>query len=723
MMMKKLFLSLLVSLFFSSAASARDLITLVTDQTGMHRITYEQLREQGANLRGVRHQRLGLSLNGEPVAIRTTGREWRGRRSRFFGPGGYIEFYAPGSDSRYTADQAFTLSVLSRRQLASQRIDFGVQRNVFNPAESTSEQYTHTDLVEENNFYDQFSPSPNDPWVYGETLSLFPTPVYNFSLNNVVGENALAQVKVEMYGVLDFEIEGNDHHYDVEINGVTVGDRQFDGNSLDTLEVDNVAVNDGANTIKYNYISIANVPFDRISLNRFWVTYPRKSIATDGYLQGRFETRQNLIRNLGEQQANVYRKQDDGTIVRVLGTQLVGEGSEAATGFNTGGVSGEYIIVADQGYKSPKVGLIADQDDLRNGEAEYLLIAHPSLMGESLQQLVELRQQKYSVKVVDVKQIYGQFGHHVRDPQAIQNYINYAVENLRTKFVTFVGNDTYDYLGFESDSVGLIPTRYVSTPAGILTVTHAPSDASYGDLDGNGIPELAVGRLLARTESELADVVAKIQAYERREGYVGRVLVATDQDDAGQGVSFRRDAEEVIAAMPSDWANSIRDDFRAYPDIDGAQGAKDKLFKVANAGVSVISYIGHSSPISWSFTRPQLLRANEIGSFTNVDKPYVVTQWGCWNTYFVSPNGQSMADRFLVSGKTGAVAALGASTLTESTDELALGIELSKRMFEEQITIGEALVAAKLALSKTLDSPAMQLGYQIVGDPALVINP
>ena len=205
--MKKIVLSLLISLVFSGTVSATELINLVTDQKGLHRITYEQLREQGVNLLGARHTRFALSLDGQPVPIKSQGFVWAGRSLVFFGPGGYIEFYAPGANSRYTDDQAFTLSFISnRRNLASQRVEFGTRQTQVNENTVGSTQYAHTELIEENNFYDDFSPTTTDPWTYGQTLSLFPTPVYDFTLDGVVDGAAQAELKVEMYGVLDFAI-------------------------------------------------------------------------------------------------------------------------------------------------------------------------------------------------------------------------------------------------------------------------------------------------------------------------------------------------------------------------------------------------------------------------------------------------------------------------------------------------------------------------------------
>jgi hypothetical protein len=271
--------------------------------------------------------------------------------------------------------------------------------------------------------------------------------------------------------------------------------------------------------------------------------------------------------------------------------------------------------------------------------------------------------------------------------------------------------------------VSYIPTQYAETPGGQLFVRQTPSDASYGDLDDDGVPDIAVGRLSVRTKGELATIIEKIQDYQAREGYAGRILIAADKEDIGNGIQFSDDVDAMIAAIPNDWRGSIRADFKAIPDVDGDAAARAKILNAINAGVSVAAYIGHSSQQQWSRATPPLFKTSDIATLTNIDKPTLVTQWGCWNTYFVDPSGNSMADQFLVSDN-GAVTVLGASTLTTSEGERALGIELNKLMYLKGMPIGQAVVEAKQALALTdPDASDILLGWQIIGDPALVINP
>lgn len=727
--------SIAAGLFFVSApfmaassANAVELLNLMVDETGMQRVSYQDLLNEGIDLRGLKNRKLNITLNGEPVPMFVRGQEIEGRNNaeRFFGPGGYIEFYADSADSLYSDQRAYTLHFMNGRELRETgKKTITNDRAKVNRTANLSETYVHTVEVEENNFYDFASPSSVDPWHFGQNFSIFDTPTYNFETSNVVGGAGLATVEAEIYGLLDFDIEGNDHHYEVLVNGAIVGDQQFDGNAIDTFSASNVAVSEGANTFKYNFRPIAEVPFDIVSLNRFKVSYERHSIAENSYLEGRFNAAQEAaVSGIESNDFAVYRRSDNGNIQRLLRARK----SNGKVLFNTSGINADYIVVGaseaeGEGYRSPGIQKLLAKQDIKSGNAEYLIIAHKSLMGDELDELVKLRSQRYGVKVVDVDQIYAQFGAYVADAQPIHDYIKFAEQNLNTRFVVFIGNDTYDYKKYQTQSVSLIPTRYVSTPGGQLIVTQTPSDAAYGDLNQDRVPDLPVGRISVRNKAELQSVVNKLKAYEVRDGYAGRVLVAADKEDSGNGISFTQDAEALIAAMPATWRDSIRSDFRAYPDVDGGQLAHEKTLSAINGGVSVVNFIGHSSHRRWSFSTPPMLLSSQIASLTNIGKPALVTQWGCWNSYFVDPAGNTMADEFLLGGENGAATVLGASTLTTSTEERALGVELNKRMYNRGLTIGEAVIQAKQALAQREDFPAVQLGWQIIGDPALMVNP
>ncbi|MAG55382.1 MAG: hypothetical protein CMJ83_03740 [Planctomycetes bacterium] len=74
-----------------------------------------------------------------------------------------------------------------------------------------------------------------------------------------------------------------------------------------------------------------------------------------------------------------------------------------------------------------------------------------------------------------------------------------------------------------------------------------PSDAAYGDLDGDGVPEVPVGRIPARTPGEVERVVAKILAFERRPVRLSDLRLVAWGGAPGYGGAIDRSATKLFA--------------------------------------------------------------------------------------------------------------------------------------------------------------------------------
>ena len=112
----------------------------------------------------------------------------------------------------------------------------------------------------------------------------------------------------------------------------------------------------------------------------------------------------------------------------------------------------------------------------------------------------------------------------------------------------------------------------------------------------------------------------------------------------------------------------------------------------------------------------------DAAMLNNVGKPTVVTQWGCWNTYYVSPNEDSMGHQFMMEGDRGAVAVMGASTLTNADSER----ELAKLVFARLANgerLGDAVTNAKqeYAILNPNDLDVL-LGWTVLGLPELIVD-
>ncbi len=138
--------------------------------------------------------------------------------------------------------------------------------------------------------------------------------------------------------------------------------------------------------------------------------------------------------------------------------------------------------------------------------------------------------------------------------------------------------------------------------------------------------------------------------------------------------------------------------------------------------MALASFVGHSGPDQWTYAG--LFDTIDAANLTNQGKPSVVTQWGCWNTYYVDPTSDTLGHALMLSGENGSAAVLGATTLTLATSERSLGQALTPRLTQPGMTVGAAIQAAKTEIaSQQSGLQDVLLGWSLLGDPALVIEP
>jgi hypothetical protein len=318
-----------------------------------------------------------------------------------------------------------------------------------------------------------------------------------------------------------------------------------------------------------------------------------------------------------------------------------------------------------------------------------------------------------TTQIVDVEQVYENLSNGMVDPEAIREYVAYAAREKGTRYVLLVGGDTYDYKNYLGiGSLSFIPSLYA--PAG--GVRFVPADPLFGDVDRDSIPDLAVGRLPVRTSQELAAVVAKTLAYDAK-NYGRTFLAASDGYDAFERISFSQISHQLLDGLGTGWTVE-------HADIEtlGVPVARAKVIDSLNNGVAFAQYFGHSSYNVWSFSI--LFASPHAMRLQNAGRPAVVAQWGCWNTYYVHPTINTLGHALMVGGEQGAAAVLGATALTDSESDIALGERYLPRIVQPGATIGDALLAAKRDLAQ--QHPEMRdviIGWTILGDPALIVEP
>lgn len=680
---------------------------LLVGQTGIQRVGYDALAGAGLDLSGVNANQIALLNRGAAVPFRLVTATSNIKKSSPVA-GGYVEFWGEALDTLYTGTNVYTL----RREPGNSR---SIGTDARTPSGTPPAFYMETARVERNSQY-SFGAPIADPWYDTRMLAFSAPSSYSFTVNadDYVAGAAPATLTIELWGSTVWPA-APDHHLRVALNGVEVADTTYDGRTAHTVTVQLPAglLQAGANSLTLTVPGDLGTQFDLQSLESYSLTYPRAFAARGGRLEFTAAGSSFRVTGLGTAAVVAYRL-DAGGPVQLTGVQVQASGGGYAATFPGGAAAARYYVADAAGLFVPGLQTARAQTDITSGAADYLVISHPFFTG-GLGSLVSLHQSAgRSVKVVDVEDVYAQFGHGIFDPQPIRDYIAHAVSQMGTEYVLLVGGDSYDYRNYlGAGSVSFLPTLYTATGNGIF---FAPADPLLADVNGDRVPDVAIGRFPVRTVAELDALIAKTLDYAAKD-YGRTAVMAADSFDHRAKMSFKFHSDQILEQLGGDWTAQ-----KAYLDDLSLADARSQLLASINQGTALTSYVGHSAPTLWTFSG--LFSSADATGLTNVGRPTVVVQWGCWNAYHVQPLYNTLGHSFLLFGDRGAAAVLGSATLLETASAQRLSEKLAPLIGASGRSLGSAVTAAKQELA--LEAPEMAdaiLGFTILGDPALAVEP
>ena len=146
-------------------------------------------------------------------------------------------------------------------------------------------------------------------------------------------------------------------------------------------------------------------------------------------------------------------------------------------------------------------------------EGNYIIITNSSLWTYANAYKTYRTSTGYNVTLIDINEIYNQFGYGIqKHPIAIHNFIEYATKEwgVKPEYIFLIGKG-YHLTDFRNN-----PTTYANTfipPMGYL----ASDQLFTTDLHGNSIiPNIAIGRLAARTNTDIDYYRKKVIEHEKQ---------------------------------------------------------------------------------------------------------------------------------------------------------------------------------------------------------------
>jgi len=354
--------------------------------------------------------------------------------------------------------------------------------------------------------------------------------------------------------------------------------------------------------------------------------------------------------------------------------------------------------------------------------ADFLIIAHKNFIA-SLAPLVSKRQSEGKIAaVVDVDDVYDEFSYGTHGPQAIKDFLQYALTspNWVTKplYIIFAGDASFDPRDYQHvGDFDFVPTKLVDA-----TYSETASDDWVADFHGgpgdtpDGIADIPVGRLPLRTVADANLVVSKIVNFVPQPQPQSAMLVADADEFNAFGFAATNDVFQSL--LPANMTVQRLNRAPQPPGVPSQVLTKADIVNGFNTGPAVVGYSGHGNVDFW--TGAVLFTSTDATGLTNgTNKLSFVVVMDCLNGYFQDPTLLSLAEALVKAPNGGAVAAFASSGLTIAQGQHQMGEELYTQLYSgSPMAIGDAI---KIAKGATFDIDVKRT-WIFFGDPSLKIR-
>jgi len=345
-----------------------------------------------------------------------------------------------------------------------------------------------------------------------------------------------------------------------------------------------------------------------------------------------------------------------------------------------------------------------------SNSADMIIIAHPTLMTAAQDWAVYRRSSTggpFSVKVVDVNDIYDEFNYGVESPDAIRSFLSNAKATWsgKPKYVLLVGDASYDPRNFEAraNPVHRVPTKFLD-----LIYGQSASDEALADFNNDGLAEIPIGRIPA---SDLA--TAEV------------VLGKTIKQETDAMLTFNRGSvfvyDEPISYNFSDFSLMLHSNVPTLPVTYVGRGDANSLNTVVtalNAGPYIVNYSGHGATGIWGDSN--WFNLDSANQLVNANSPSIYTMLTCFNGYFVRTDTDSLGEVLLKSPRGGASLVWASTTETTPDVQNIMGNRFYSQLNAGTINrIGDLIADAK----KVTPAGDVRYSWALLGDPATKVRP
>lgn len=668
---------------------------IVVKQDGMYRVTRDELQNAGFDVNSnSANWRLFMEGNEQAIIV---------------GAGDqYVEFFGRGLDTPESDSRVYYLIVDAGT--VGKRIHTRVLNNLGGTVVSTS--YLAFDEKKERTQY--FSVIANGPEnnYFGSLIVSDPPARVSFTLTNVDVAAAACSMTIRLQG-LSYQAE---HNILARLNGHALGfvTGNFHENFSTTFTgVPTTFLVEGTNSLEMVASGTDYALFDTVTVN-----YPRRYVAEQNklpfYMPG---YRKVNVGNFATPNIRVFDTTYDSNTQLLVNFQTVEGGGTFSAKLPSDRAAVTYAVEDSALLRSPSITFNSPSTlSTPANAADVIIISYsvPAFMTVA-EQWANYRRSAaggaFRVKVVDIADVYDEFSYGSQSVHAVEDLLAYADANWLApapRYVLIIGDSSYDPRNYEgTGNWALVPTKMVNT----ISTETGSDDAMVPDLDQNGVPDMAIGRIPARASVDIISALNKTIAFETPLGWDLEHRGAMCAYDSVFGRNYVATCLAYMSHMPQGTPIT----YIASRD----PGAHEQLISVLNGGPYIANFTGHGNAAAWG---TNFFTTDDVPLLVNRDRQSIYTMLTCLNGYFIRPVPDSLAEA-LVKAPNGGGVATWASTVDTTPDiELSVG-----ERFYQQVALGQINRMGDLVVDARSHSlpPTSDASYSwiLLGDPALKVRP
>jgi hypothetical protein len=742
---------------------------VAVSRSGMHKMTYDFLRDLGVPVDDIDPRKIQLFGNGggplpEPVSafryddLEENPIQVEGEEDGSFDPGDFVLFYAEAADkwlynpqgerfdmvrNPYSDKNFYFIKIESENGL---RLDNLPDAALV--ADYTTNAFDDYQRLEEDKFnllFDYSSTQGSGQEWFGDNFRIVRERTYAdiFSFPNIL-TNEPAHLQARFAGrsgsTSRFYAGVGGEEYSASLSGVNTG------NSLGT----------------YARAAVASGNFTPVSSDiDVGIRYPEVAQSSEGWLDYiQINARRELrmvgnelqfrdIRSIGADLARYTINRADANLVVWDVTDPVHPqrqngklGGDAFTFTAQVDTLHQYVAFRTNAplNRPEAVGKVTNQNIHGVDNVDLVILFHPDF--ESAASRLADHRSSFSdlnVAMVRIDELYNEFSSGRQDPVAIRDFARMLFERSdRFKYLLLFGDASFDFRNrlelSETQRHHFVPTY--QTRGSFDPIESFPTDdyfalLSPGEGDNlKGALDIAVGRLPVKTASEASAVVDKIIQYdtnpEQMRDWRNRIgMVADDEDSGTHFGGADRISRMIEKEHPTYNINKIY--FDAFQQVATPGGARfpdvksainQNMFK----GLLVLNYLGHGGSTGWAQER--VLLSSDIVAWNNLMSPTLLVTATCSFTGFDEPNYETGGELSLLNKNGGAIGlytttravyAYSNERLTTAAFEFLL-----KKVDGAYVPIGEVLRLSKNDNKEdTLLTNARK--FAVIGDPSMYL--